>query len=160
MATRHDGVPPASVDAVLSASRALVAVAARSLAAVADRADVVEIRALAVVAARGTASLREVADELGLHVSTASRLCDRMVNHGLLERRDDPADRRQLALRPTPEGTRLVARMRRRRRRAVEAILARMPVDDRDRLTVAFATFAAAAGDVAESDLLALGWAH
>jgi DNA-binding MarR family transcriptional regulator len=93
-----------------------------------------------------------------MHVSTASRLCDRMVAEGLLDRSDDPADRRQLALRPTAEGSRLVNAMLNHRRRAVGRVLDRMTGQQRDQLTAGLKAFADAAGEVAEGDLWAIGW--
>ena len=152
-------VAESEVSAVLAASRALVGVAVQSIAAVERMADVIELRVLVVVSQRGAASLREVADGLDLHVSTASRLCDRMVAEGLLERRDDPNDRRQLALRLSPRGRRVVRRVGRRRRDAVVEILGRMSAGERSGLVEALDAFARAAGEVADRDLWAVGWA-
>ena len=47
---------------------------------------------------------------MGLHLTRASRLCDRLVAAGLLDRADDPANRRQLTLTLTPDGERVVRR--------------------------------------------------
>jgi DNA-binding MarR family transcriptional regulator len=147
------------VAAVLRASRALVGIAAQSIAVVGRVADVVEVRALVVVSQSGVASLRELADGLGMHVSTASRLCDRLVAAGLLDRRDDPADRRQLALRLTARGRTVVNRVLVRRREIVADILSRMDAQERARLADALDAFARAAGDVPERDLWGVGWA-
>lgn len=160
MGTKAGDASTDPAETVLRASRALVAVAAASIAAVEEQADIVEVRVLAVVSARGSVALREVADGLGLHVSTASRLCDRMVDRGLLHRQDDPADRRQLALSLTGDGTRVVDRMRGHRRRSVDQILSRMPGDQRRRMAAAFEAFAVAAGDISERDLWSVGWTH
>jgi DNA-binding MarR family transcriptional regulator len=158
MAASDGTSPEGHADFVLAASRALVAMTARSIAAVRKSADPVEVRVLVIVSARETVSLREVAESLGVHVSTASRLCDRMVTEGLLDRRDDPADRRQLALRLTAEGARVVSGMLNHRRRAVGRILARMNGDQLDQLDAGLRAFADAAGDVPERDLWTLGW--
>jgi DNA-binding MarR family transcriptional regulator len=148
-----------TVDAVLSASRALVAVAAQSIAAVDEIADVVEVRALVVVSQLGNASLRDLADGLGMHVSTASRLCDRLVAGGLLDRRDDPTDRRQLALRLTSRGRAVVDRVGDRRREVVARIVDRLSADECARLVDSLEQFAAAAGDVPDRELWGIGWA-
>jgi DNA-binding MarR family transcriptional regulator len=147
-----------TIDTVLAACRALVAVSAKSIAAVADVADPVEVRVLVVVCSRGTASLREVADGVGMHVSTASRLCDRMVSKGLLDRENDPDDRRQLALTASSAGADVVRTMMRRRRSALQKILERMTDDGRALLTTALGEFADAAGESREEDLWSLGW--
>jgi DNA-binding MarR family transcriptional regulator len=148
-----------AVDAVLAASRALVAVAAQSIAAVDEIADVVEVRALVVVSQLGGASLRDLADGLGMHVSTASRLCDRLVGAGLLDRRDDPTDRRQLALRLTPRGRAVVNRVGNRRREIVGRIITQLDEDECTRLSEALERFATAAGDVPDRELWGVGWA-
>jgi DNA-binding MarR family transcriptional regulator len=148
-----------SVAAVLTASRALVGVAAQSIAAVDRVADVVEVRALVVVSELRAPSLREFANGLGMHVSTASRLCDRLVAARLVDRRDDPADRRQLAIRLTSRGRGVVNRVLLRRREIVADILGRMAGEERARLVEALTAFARAAGDVPDRDLWGVGWA-
>lgn len=145
----------AAVDAVLDASRALVAMVVRSITAVEADADLVEVRALVFIGARETAALRDVADALGMHVSTASRLCDRLVTRRLLQRRDDPADRRQLALRLTAGGQRVVERMLRTRRREIAGALDRLPTEARTAVAEALRAFADAAGEVPEHDMWA-----
>jgi DNA-binding MarR family transcriptional regulator len=147
-----------TVETVLAACRALVQVSAQSIAAVAEVADPVEVRVLVVVCTKGTASLREVADGLGMHVSTASRLCDRMVSKGLLDRANDPEDRRQLALTASTAGADVVRSMMRRRRAALQRILDKMTEDGRERLVAALGEFADAAGENRDEDLWSLGW--
>jgi DNA-binding MarR family transcriptional regulator len=60
----------------------------------------------------GARRLHEVAEATGHHVSGASRLVDRMVSDGLLDRHPDPADRRAVALALTEAGTRQLAQAR------------------------------------------------
>lgn len=156
--TTGDAAVSPSVDAVLAASRTLMAVTARSIAAVESSADFDEVRVLVIVSAHTVASLRQVADGLGRHTSTTSRLCDRMVANGLLDRRDDPTDRRQLALRLTAAGERVVRKMLAGRRRSIERVLARMPDERRAGLAAALGAFADAAGEMSEHDLWGIGW--
>jgi DNA-binding MarR family transcriptional regulator len=59
-----------------------------------DVADLTQVRALVVVASRGSVTLGELATAANLHLTRAIRLCDRMVVKGLLNRVDDPANRR------------------------------------------------------------------
>jgi DNA-binding MarR family transcriptional regulator len=61
--------------------------------------SVVQLRALTVLRGLGTASLGELAEVMGVTVSTTSRLVDRLVAAGLVRREPSPANRRQLALR-------------------------------------------------------------
>src|ERR1700738_3606732 len=75
-----------TTDAVLMGSRALVGVAARSLAATEDTITLVQYRALVLLASRGDLNVGALAERLGVHQSTATRLCDRLVTKGLIER--------------------------------------------------------------------------
>jgi DNA-binding MarR family transcriptional regulator len=147
------------VDGVLAACRALVAVSARSIASVADDGiDIAQFRALVIVASRGSVSLGELATSAGLNLSTASRMCDRMVGMNLLHRAEDPANRRQLVLTLTDPGRRIVSRVTRRRRAAIEPMLRKLPKARRTQLAGLLTELAAAAGEPAERDLWAMGW--
>lgn len=145
-------------EAVLAACRVLVALSAQSVAAVANEVEVTEFRALVVVASRGQVSLRELADAAHIHLSRASRLAERLVAKGLINRADDPSNRRQLVITLTPPGQLLVRTVMRKRRAAIEPILARMPTQRRAELATVLQEFAAAGGEPADSDLWALGW--
>jgi DNA-binding MarR family transcriptional regulator len=146
------------VDAVLNACRALVAISAQSIAVAEDFVDLTQFRALVVVASQNVASLGQLAAAAGLSLSTASRLCDRLVAAGLLHRADDPTNRRQLALTLTEAGKRVVGQVMESRRRAVEPILRKLPKQRRAALVAALEDFAAASGEPPARDLWALGW--
>lgn len=74
---------------------------------------------------------------------------DRLVASGLLSRRDDPADRRNLVLELTADGRQLVNGVNRDRRLAITAVLAAMPSSSRDMLAAALTDFAEAGGEIA-----------
>jgi DNA-binding MarR family transcriptional regulator len=145
-------------DAVMAACRVLVAVSAQSIAAVEGVVDVTQFRALVIVASRDALSLSELADAAHIHLSKASRLCDRMVTMGLLNRADDPTDRRQLTLTLTPAGRQVVRTVMNRRRAAILPILERMSKEGRHKLVSALDEFATAGGELSEPDLWAMGW--
>ena len=145
------------VDAVLGASRALVAVAARSLANVADDVTLAQYRVLVVLAARGPQRLADLASGLGVDRSTATRMCDRLVRKRLVSRRRMTEDRRGVRVSLTSAGGELVAEVSRRRRVEISAILERMPTAHRRSVVVALRAFAEAAGEVSEQDW-SLGW--
>ena len=140
------------------ASRALVGVAAQSLAGVEDAVSISQFRVLIIIASRGPMALSTLAEAVGVHPSNATRACDRLVADGLLDRRDEPADRRHLRLTLTRAGRDLVNSVTARRRDAVEEILQRMAPGSHDELIRAFGAFAAAAGEPSELDLWSLGW--
>jgi DNA-binding MarR family transcriptional regulator len=152
----------AEADAVLAACRVLVAISAQSIAAVEDVAELIEVRALVVIASRGSVSLSELAVATNIHLTRASRLCDRLVVKGLLHRADDLANRRQVTLTLTPAGQDVVHEVMRRRREAIEPILDRMrsqmTKQRRAEMTSLLNEFAIAGGEPTDSDLWAMGW--
>jgi DNA-binding MarR family transcriptional regulator len=145
------------LDAVLGASRALVAVAARSLTDVADDVTLVQYRVLVELAARGPQRLADLAAVLGVDASTATRMCDRLVRKGLVGRRRASADRRTVRVSLAPLGRELVAEVTRRRRAELATILARVPGHDRLAVLEALRAFAEAAGELPEQEW-SLGW--
>jgi DNA-binding MarR family transcriptional regulator len=145
------------VEAVLSALRALVAVAAASIAEVDDVVTVPQLRVLVMLHTRGPMNLAAVAAALAVNPSNASRTCDRLSKAGLLDRRDLPADRRNVTLTLTGAGRRLVDKVIRHRRAAIERALRKMPAPQRERLAEDLSAFAAAAGEPVD-ELLTLVW--
>ena len=102
----EDVEPDSMVDAVLSASRVLVAVAARSLADAGEDVTLTQYRSLVVLASRGPQTVAELADLVAVTPPTASRLCDRLVKKGLIRRRAGRHDRRQVHIALTGDGPR------------------------------------------------------
>jgi DNA-binding MarR family transcriptional regulator len=66
--------------------------------------SVVQLRALTVLDREGRANLAQLADGMGVTVSTTSRLVDRLVAAGLVDRRTAPHTRREIALTLTAHG--------------------------------------------------------
>jgi DNA-binding MarR family transcriptional regulator len=135
-------------DAVLTASRVLVAVAARSLAAHEGEISLQQYRALVVLASRGPQRPRDLALALGVDPSTATRLCDRLVQKHLISRRRQGQDRREVRLDLTPSGDELIASVTARRRAEIKRIVDAVPPGKRAALVDAFAAFGHAAGEV------------
>ncbi len=142
---------------VLVASRALVGVAARSLSAVESEITLRQYRALVVLASKGEQNVGALADALDIAASTATRLCDRLIAKGLIERTTSPQNRRGVTVALSSDGQALVRFVTNRRRKEIRRILARLDDDARDRLLDAFAEFADAAGEVPD-DAWKLGW--
>jgi DNA-binding MarR family transcriptional regulator len=145
------------VDAVLRASRALVAVAARSLSDLEDDVTLAQYRVLVELASRGPQRSAEIADALGVERSTAGRMCDRLLRKGLVQRRRETTDRRAVRISLTADGRALVDEVTRRRRSEIARILRRMPAADQRPVLVALRAFADAAGEVPEQ-AWSLGW--
>ena len=145
------------VDAVVGASRALVAIAARSLGAAGEEVTLPQYRALVVLASRGPQRVIDLAGFLDVTASTATRMCDRLVRKGLIRRQRQASDRRSVRVSISAAGKELVATVTRRRRRDIQAIVDRMATEDREQLVATLQVFAEAAGEVPEQDW-SLGW--
>ena len=144
-------------DAVLRASRALVGVAARSLAVVDAEVTLPQYRALVVLASRGPRLVGELAEALGIHPSTATRLCDRLVTKKLVTRTTGQDNRRETTISLSGRGRRLVDRVTVLRRREIEAIVERVPPELWGATVAALTTFSEAAGEPPQQ-AWALGW--
>ncbi|MDA8359489.1 MAG: MarR family transcriptional regulator [Actinomycetota bacterium] len=149
--------PDPLVDAVVSASRVLVAVAARSLGDVAEEVTLSQYRALVVLASRGPQKLASLAEALGVTPPTATRLCDRLVRKGLITRRHERDDRRQVRLALAADGRRLVDEVTARRREEIALLLDAIPLEQRSSLVDALTRLASAAGEVPEQSW-STGW--
>lgn len=145
------------VDAVVGASRALVAIAARSLGAAGEEVTLPQYRALVVLASRGPQRVVDLAGVLDVNASTATRMCDRLARKGLIDRERLDVDRRTVLVTISAAGRELVGDVTRRRRRDVQTVVRRVPAQERAHLVTALRTFAAAAGEVPEQDW-SLGW--
>jgi DNA-binding MarR family transcriptional regulator len=154
----HSGVEHDSiVDAVLSASRVLVAIAARSLADAGEEVTLTQYRSLVVLASRGPQTMATLAEAVAVTTPTASRLCDRLVKKGLVRRRTDRNDRRQVRIALTDTGRQLIDTVSTRRRQEITDLLASIPPKTQRSVATALAQLAESAGEVPEQDW-STGW--
>lgn len=145
------------VDAVLTASRVLVAVAARSLSGIDEDVTLAQYRTLVVLASRGPQNSASLAAFLGVTASTATRMCDRLIRKGFIRRRAARQDRREVRLALTDAGRRIVDEVTRVRRAELAPILAGVPPRERVELIRALRHLSDAAGEVPDQDW-AMGW--
>lgn len=145
------------VDAVLNASRVLVSVAARSLAEVGEEVTLSQYRSLVVLASRGPQGVAALAEALKVTPPTASRLCERLVRKGLVRRRTDRNDRRQVRVALTSAGRRLVDLVTERRRAEITGLVASIDPRARSSLAGGLRQLSEAAGEVPEQDWSS-GW--
>jgi DNA-binding MarR family transcriptional regulator len=148
---RKHPVDAAAVDAVLTASRSLIAVATLSLGAAAEETTIAQYRALVVLASRGAQRMVDLASALGVAPSTAARMCDQLVRKGLIRRHRARADRRAVLVSATAAGRRVVDRATARRRALIADILAELPADTQRAVAEALRAFATAVGEVPDS---------
>lgn len=148
------------VTALLTASRVLVGVSARSLVGVEETVTLTQFRTLVVLRAHGGSRLNRLSDRLQVNASTTLRTVERLMTVGLVDRHENPDDRREVAIELTERGRRLVDEVTARRRRAIEGIVREMPVEQRAAMVDALLAFAQAADEplvVGDSATL-LGW--
>lgn len=107
--------------------------------------SVVQLRALTVLHRHGQANLGELTDEMGVTVSTVSRLVDRLVAAGLVDRRVAEHNRREIALRLTRRGQATLRRYDDVRLASVYECLEAMPEAQRETAFAGLRAFGAAA---------------
>lgn len=150
MKARETSDPPDELsDAILVASRALVAIAARSMPD-GDEVTLAQYRALVVLASHGAITAGRLSDLLEVHPSTVTRLIDRLEAKGFVARSGSD-DRREVVVDLEPPAVRLLAAVTRGRRRQIRRVVARVAPDQRDELLRAFRAFADAAGEIPDS---------
>jgi DNA-binding MarR family transcriptional regulator len=138
----------AAVDAVLLASRSLIAIATRSLGQAAEDTTLAQYRALVVLASRGPQRMSDLAQALGVTPSTAGRMCDRLVRKDLARRQRERADRRAVRVRITPAGRRVLDEATMRRRELIAGVLGVLPAGEQHAVARALRAFAVASGEV------------
>lgn len=155
----HEAAPSSSTltDAVLAASRVLIAVAARSLAAAGEDVTLVQYRALVVLGYNGPQRITDLAGELAVNSSTATRLVARLARKNLVRRAPSTLDRRATVVEITPEGRQVIEAVMAKRREEMTRILRRVPVKDRRAIVTSLDALARAAGEAPEQSWT-LGW--
>lgn len=137
----------AITDALLTASRLLVGISARSIAEVDDSITIPQFRTLVILSSRGSMNLATLAGILDVQPSTVGRMVDRLVNADLVDRQQHPSSRRELMVKLTPRGQRLVRKVTARRRDELARVVDRMPLRERHGLVRALTAFTAAGGE-------------
>lgn len=134
---------------LMEAARVFAGITAESVAQTDTAFTLPQLRVLVLASENPSLSVSAVAKALDVHMSGASRLCDRLVRMGMLDRRDRPDDRRQLELTLTPEGRRQLELVEEHRRQVFAIILRRIPVDQRRELQSALQVLITAADEYA-----------
>ena len=94
-------------ETLLAAVRAVTGMSVRA-ATEAGNLSTVQLRALTLLQGMGAANLVGLAAAMGITVSTASRMVDRLVAAGWVTRAPSPVNRREVALSLTREGRRVL----------------------------------------------------
>jgi DNA-binding MarR family transcriptional regulator len=109
---------------------------------------------LVLLASRGPQSMGEIAEQLGVNPSNASRQCDRLQRLGLLVRARSAADARVVRAEVSSAGRRLLGAVTQRRREELRRVVERMDGADVAVVAAALRSFNAAADEMGDN-----GWA-
>ena len=137
----------AITDALLTASRLLVAISAQSIANVDETLTIPQFRTMVILSARGPINLATLAGLLDVAPSTIGRMADRLVTAGLIDRHPHPDSRRELVVELTARGLDVVAAVTGHRRRRIAEVVRTMPPRERQGLVRALTAFTAAGGE-------------
>jgi DNA-binding MarR family transcriptional regulator len=112
-----------------------------------------QAKCLYVVALRPGIGMSALAEQLRVGLSAASGLVDRLVEHGYLERHEDPSDRRQQQVLATVAGAAVVERIRELNAELLRALLQGLSVLELESLRLGMAALAGQAHSMNMADL-------
>lgn len=142
--TEQAGSPAVEADeleSVVAGTRVVAALIAESLVNLDPSVTMPQWRVL-VLADSGECNVSAVADDLGVHMSNATRVCDRLVSAGLLARRRDQHDRRKVVLELTRDGRALFEQAMAYRRGRLEQAMALMDAEEQAALALGMSVLA------------------
>jgi DNA-binding MarR family transcriptional regulator len=134
MAARRSREPADEV--LLTAVRWAMAISVRAADELGDLSPV-QLRALTVLQENAGVNLNDLAQAMGVTVSTTSRLVDRLVAAGLVDRKPSPQTRREISLALSPAGRGRLQRYDRLRLAEARACLETVPPGERDSVVAA-----------------------
>lgn len=142
--TATSAIAPAVTNAAMRAARNFAGVIAQSVAQ-AEEVTLPQLRVLVLAQRHHGLNNSAVAAALKVHLSNATRICDRLVHAGLLHRQESKADRRRVELTLTTAGSQLVETVMDHRRAALIQILEALPAETHPTLANALDLFSDAA---------------
>lgn len=125
-------------EVLLRLARTVVGISTRAADRL-GRLSVVQLRALTVLSGLGSPNLGQLAGAMGVTVSTASRLVDRLVAAGLADRQPSPRSRREVAVVVTPTGQEILGRYDELRLAELRGLLDALPSGRRPGVVAALA---------------------
>lgn len=99
----------------------------------------------------GSCGVTEIGEHLGVTSAAASQLLDRLVEQGLVERSEDPEDRRVKRIKLTEKGQLLFEEGVRARQRWLDDLAMTLSDQERDTITSALSTLILKAGQLSHS---------
>jgi DNA-binding MarR family transcriptional regulator len=110
-----------------------------------------QLKTLACVATEGGATSGYVARSLGVGLSTVTGIVDRLVEQGLVERGENPRDRRITLVVPTPRGKEMVDDLLRWRNEQLTKLLTYLDAEQLSVVEQGFQYLLAASASMAEA---------
>jgi DNA-binding MarR family transcriptional regulator len=143
----HDVDLDGLVEDGLCVSRALVEASLRSIASVTPGITLLQYRTLVVLASCGPQRLSALRTELGTQAPAVTRLCNRLAERGLAERRPVGEGTREIKVNITPAGEVLIREVLAAQRLALARIAAAIPPEARQAARQGMAFLGDAAGE-------------
>jgi DNA-binding MarR family transcriptional regulator len=147
LVARTEDSVDAITEALLTASRLLVAMSARSVALIDESITIPQLRTLVILSTRGPINLATLAGILDVAPSTTGRMVDRLVSAGLIDRQPHPDSRRELVVSLTSRGRDVVRAVTAQRRDEIARVVRKMPREDRHGLVRSLTAFSEAGGE-------------
>ena len=119
-----------------------------------------QAKCLYVVAFRPGIGMSALAEQLGVGLSSASGLVDRLVEHGYLQRHEDSSDRRQQQVLITPSGAAVVERTRELNAGLLRRLLSGLTIDQLTSLREGMAALDQQARAINQADIAAISALH
>jgi DNA-binding MarR family transcriptional regulator len=113
-----------------------------------------QIGAMLHIHRRGISGVSDVGDDLGVTNGAASQMLDRLVVQGLVDRSEDPHDRRVKQIVLTPEGKRRLKEILQARQGWIEALADLMSPQEQAQVATALRTLIVRAREVDEGPKL------
>jgi MarR family transcriptional regulator, organic hydroperoxide resistance regulator len=107
-----------------------------------------QYKTLLTVADRGEGTLGDLARDLDVTMSSASQMVERLVGQGLIDRRQDADNRRQVRIRLTERGEELISELRQGILAEYRKLLARLPDAEQEDLVSSLETIARILGKI------------
>ncbi len=101
-----------------------------------------QYKTLLTIADSGACSLGDLARELEVAMSSASQMVERLVGQGLVSREQDAGNRRQVTIRLTSNGEKLIGELQDNLVEGYKRVLKRLPEEDQEDLVQSFETIA------------------
>lgn len=114
-----------------------------------------QVKALFVLMHEQSVTIGLLADRLGVGISGGSHLVDRLVQAELVDRSEDPTNRRRTLLRLTPKAETLIVRLQQGRMEQLRRCLRLMDEEDLKSLLQGLSALDDAAGAARQEDLAA-----